>query len=858
MPLAPKVSESAFAHWLPYWWIGDAAIVAVDGSITLGWRLHGVDTSSATDHRCNAIAGNLRQFINSLPIGYHAQFLRRSSSNAATVAEQYLEAAKPQHPLLQEQRRAGHSALRSRDLRTSETFLLLTAPRALGRLGDHSRNGAVRLFDRLLGRTDPASVAREAHLLAVRGLEEGAPNLLRHLVSTGARLERLDDNGLTALAFRALNPDTQKVPELTAEFPPPELPATSARLYRALSLREQLVHSSLSWSADTIFMGTPLKPHRIVSFKDLPRRTVVQAIEAFSTCPIDYLLTVDITVPDTERKYEEVEKRRNRAQAMAAGHVRNVRASNQATELETALDAVTKHDQRVVSLAVHVQFAGQDLVELDRNTRLVADAWGRIQIPVATEYQSQLDAFLGQLPGNGQRAPHRRTVITSNAADLVPLYERSGGSHRKLFVATTRAGEACAVDLASPAKDNWNFTMFGASGSGKSFLTLGLLTSSFLGLNSPVIIVDVGGKDLGSYYRLVTLLGGDFVDVALDGATCINPWFSREDLWTTDDGEPAKQPNAGRVTFIVGLTRLLLTEADRPLSIAALAIIERCIITTYNRLGEQTPIYSDLAVTLDAFRGEDAEDTQLARSLAKTLRHVLSSARAQLFNGPSRVNIRSPFVVFDMKGLEALESFGTIMLLIISSYIWGMLSRRRSGDGWLAWVLYDECWKLLKDPTAAGMVAELFATIRKLRGGVGAITQNLDQALGVPAAASIFANAPTTFLLRHVQGHERVSKFFDLNPREGELFQSLQTVKGQFSEVFARWSEGGALHSNVLRFAPSSVDYWLFTTDPKDKELEGTVLAKHGGDRLSALRELARLYPGGAARGPLPSPLETK
>ncbi|WP_163778723.1 TraG/VirB4 family ATPase [Myxococcus vastator] len=849
MPRAPRPTESAFAHWLPYWWAGDGVLVLVDGTLVLGWRVRGCDASSSTDDVCNTIAHQLRSYLNALPVGSQLQLLRRSTSTGPDFAAAFLRAASPAHPLLKMQRDANAEHLLSRGLRDQETYLFLSLPQALGRLGDHTTNGVSKLLDRLTGRVDPASLRRAQHMKAVEDLRDSTTSANRHLIRAGVVLEPLADGDLVSLAFRFLNPGHSSVPELVSDSPPEELPLTDQPLYRALSLREQLVHSSLSWNADTLYLG--MKPHRILSLKAPPARTRVQLIQGVVNLPFDYWLSVAVHIPDTEAKYGEVEKRRNRAKSMATGYVRDVRASTQAQELEGVLEAMTSRDQRVLSLSVHVLYAAEDLVELDRRTQAVLDAFNGIRTPVAVEYQNQLHAYLGMLPGNAHAAPHRRTVLTDNAADFLPVYAASQGAKRPLFAAETRASEPLKVDIASPAKDNWNFTLFGASGSGKSFFTGALLTSSMLGLNSPVIIVDVGGKELGSYYRLCELLGGDFIDVNLDGGCCINPFPAREDLYCTDEGDPAPRPNAGKVSFLANLTRLLVTEqGGGGLSIAASSIIEHSILATYARLNGRTPIFTDVAESLDLYVGEDHEDTALAKHLAKTLRHVLSSSRAKLFNAPSRVNIRSNFIVFDMKGLEALGEFSTIMLLIVSSFIWSMLGRRRTGDGWLAWVLYDECWKLLQERIAAKMVAELFATIRKLKGGVGAITQNLDQALSVPEAASIFANAPTTFLLKHVTNHEKVSNFFQLNSREQELFRGLTTVKGSYSEIFTKWTEGGVAKSTVLRYAPSACDYWLMTTDPKDRELEADVLALHRGNRLAAFKDLVARYPNGAASAP--------
>jgi type IV secretory pathway VirB4 component len=511
--------------------------------------------------------------------------------------------------------------------------------------------------------------------------------------------------------------------------------------------------------------------------KSLPPATEAAHILPANRLPFDHWLSVSLSVPDSEARYESIDRRRKRALAAASSWGRNVRAEEQAEDLEGAMRAMVGRDQKLLELSVQVLFGADTLTELDRYTEMAA-----------TLQMEQLPGYLGMLPGNAHQALHRQTVLTDNAADFLPLYASAPGDRRPLFLATTRTGEPYAIDAANAAAEAWNWCVFGRTGSGKTFFILSLATSSMLALGSPLIVVDVGGKEKGSYYRLVQLLGGDFVSVSLDGSMAINPFFSHEDLYTDDEGNPAHEPNPAKVLFLAGLAKLLVTDPGQPApGIIASSILEQAILATYERLGPtRPPIFSDLADELEAFAGEDKESTALARRMAKTLRAQLSTARARVINQQTKVNIRSPFVVFDLKGIEDLGDFGTIVLLVISAYVWSMIGRKRSAPGWLAWVIYDEVWKLLKDPTAAQLVAELYRTARKLKAGVVTITQELADFLAVPQASAILANATNFALLRHSKGHEQVGDLLQLNSRELELFRTLTPKKGHYSEVFLR------------------------------------------------------------------------
>jgi conjugal transfer ATP-binding protein TraC len=207
------------------------------------------------------------------------------------------------------------------------------------------------------------------------------------------------------------------------------------------------------------------------------------------------------------------------------------------------------------------------------------------------------------------------------------------------------------------------------------------------------------------------------------------------------------------------------------------------------------------------------------------------------------VSLKSNLVVFDLKGLEDLPpAISAVMLQTVSSFVWNMVWRPRSE---MAWVIYDECWAFLRHRVAAELQEMLYRTARKMNVGVMSVTQRLEDFLAVPTAQAILANTSTLFLLKAVSNHDAVAQALSLNERETHLFKSLTSVKGKFSEMLVRRENGSA----VCRLYPSPYEYWVNTTDPRDRALEREELARNRGDRLLALRELATKYPRGAAGG---------
>jgi type IV secretory pathway VirB4 component len=846
-----RLDEVSLAHFLPWWWIGDRVMVLHDGALVTAYAVEGIDIACETDERVNLVAQRLRSLLNALPVGYQLQFLRHAHVANGATFEPYLRAAPDADPILREQRERAAAHLGSLNLRQFDTYLLLSRPRALGKLGSAFADPLTRLVDRIFGAKDRASITRHEHELAAEELAQTGDALSRYLATTGVRATRADDQTLVSLTYAMLNPGRARhaVPTLVDELPA-EIPDSQRKLYRPLSLREQLVDSGLSWDVDLLYLDDPLRPHRVLTVKALPPRTLASLIRGAHRLPFDHWFSIGLAVPDSERHYEDVDKRRKRAHANASGHVRNVAAEEQEKELEQVLKSMISRDQRVFQLSAHVLIGAQNIAELDFRTREAIDVFrthlgGTV---LATETYGQLPAFLGMLAGNAHRAPHKKTVLTDNAADLLPVYKTWRGDDRPLFMAQTRTGEPFQLDVADPRRDNWNSTVFGQSGGGKTFLTLSLITSSMLPLKSPLVVVDVGGRDpqgkpLGSYYRLAQMMGGDYVDLSLDGANAINPFYSRADLFTTDAGRPADAPNPLKLLFLGGILKILVQDpGTRELTTVQESILQRAILGAYARLADaRPPLLSDVIAELEQLPLE-RDDRANARGYAKTLRAWIDGPHGRLLNQPSRVNPRSQLVVFDVKGIESAGRLADVMISIVSAYVWNMISRPRSE---LGWVIYDECWKLLQNPVAAALVAELYRTARKLRAGAISITQRLDDFLASPASGAILANAPATFLLKHKDSHELVAARVSLNERELELFKGLATEKGQYSEFFYKSDRGSA----VVRNAPCPFDYWVNTTEARDRDLEDQVLEQCHGNRLAALRRLATEYPNGAIAG---------
>jgi conjugal transfer ATP-binding protein TraC len=157
------------------------------------------------------------------------------------------------------------------------------------------------------------------------------------------------------------------------------------------------------------------------------------------------------------------------------------------------------------------------------------------------------------------------------------------------------------------------------------------------------------------------------------------------------------------------------------------------------------------------------------------------------------------------------------------------------------YLVIDEAWTLLRSAAAARFIVNVSRTARKNRMSLVVVSQQITDFEG-PTGQAIVNQAPyKVFLRQNAQAITAAQTFLGLTPREVELYQSVDTVKGRFSEMLVKTPES----TGVARLVPDPFTYWLTTTDPKDRVVLEKLVEKHQCAVQSILREAALKYPFG-------------
>lgn len=240
---------------------------------------------------------------------------------------------------------------------------------------------------------------------------------------------------------------------------------------------------------------------------------------------------------------------------------------------------------------------------------------------------------------------------------------------------------------------NPNCLLAGAVGKGKSCLAKSLATRSIAFGRR----VYVPGDPKGEWSVVAKAVGG--VAIQIGGATTnrLNP---------LDPGaRPSQMPNDQWAQLVANRRRVLLgslaqSALGRPLAsvehTALDAALHECVAAMKTPIlpGVVDALLSPTAVLPGASTEELTRD---GRDLAHALRRLVKGDLAGLFDGPSTVTFDPslPMVSLDLSQLQGSDELIAMVMSCTSAWMEAALT---SADSSQRWVIYDEAWRLMRQP----------------------------------------------------------------------------------------------------------------------------------------------------------------
>lgn len=387
----------------------------------------------------------------------------------------------------------------------------------------------------------------------------------------------------------------------------------------------------------------------------------------------------------------------------------------------------------------------------------------------------QLPAWLFNLPMmmTGQAAEEVKlfnffkSLHASEISQVAPLQGEPKGGASPGVALIGRRGQIQFVDPFSNSSGNYNMTIAGKSGSGKSVFTQELIMS-LVGNGGQVWIIDVGR----SYQKMTELLEGQFIVFSDQSKISLNPFTHINDLHAE-----------GHLKLLKPLFAQMASP-NRELHDLEKSFIEKAIITSWETHQQQTTV-GHIAEWLNQ------QPDGRARDLGSMLfSYTEQGMYGSYFSGPCNLDFTNDLICLELEELKGKKDLQSVVLLLLvfqitqSMYL-GNRAKRIS-------CIIDEAWDLLAGVQGASFIEEGCRRARKYNGNFITATQSVNDFFKNAAAQAAFENSDWQVLLAHkkeaidqLMGARRVN----LDPQEEKLLRSLRTVHGQFAEILIRGPE---------------------------------------------------------------------
>jgi type IV secretory pathway VirB4 component len=816
---------NALQELLPYSHREDEFLVFEDGSICFVYLLEGPVIENYSKEELVAHTNRIESFLNHLPetLNYQVIFDMDGKFDKEIQEHQSI--------------RADNALIKGMHAQRIEQFRDLVAQQQLRKMRCHlfvSTNAAAgnkaSWFASLTG-SKPSVQDQE-----VRQLKQGFQRSLSSVESgmTGARLgyQRLGKQQVMNLLYEVLNPDRIKQ----------SIPCPDGKEH--VSFVRQVCCSDLAIDPQKgDFMQWGGCYHKYITLKVMPEVTYpAMLFEMRQLSFKEFQVVLNINTPSKEwgRKTIDTLRRREYGNLLQFMGLPNKEAQVKVAQYEALMEELQQTNQKLFRVQLTVHVYGDTLDEVKERTIEVINVFSALNGAQMHDerWGGVVPAFLSTLPGWTRESSRWLMMKTLHLADFLPFFAEFKGSGKAECLFFNTSHGLAAYDPFAQDISAFNMVVVGSTGSGKSF-TINQILNQY-SKNKPIeIFIDIGG----SYRRQTLLKGGEYIDLGLNHKFTLNVFelsgnkplraFREE-----EQNEIIMVKTKSIIQMMGGLARF--READQIVE----DYIFRSLRFLYDRV--EYPVLSDLKSVLVQLGENHKPFAAYCDPVSGLLGNWFAGGQYGTYtDGKSTIRLDRDVICFDLKGLEQFTGLQTVMLTIITNFVWNKImndpQRRKL-------VVFDECWKLLSSPESASFIAECYRTFRKYGAGAISVTQSLNDFLVGGLENAILGNSNTRFILRQnsVPAVQSIVEYFHFNEMEQRNIESLQIKKGEGAEVFFSQSKGMKAVSGKMVIYPTPMEYWVATTDALDLHYFEECQKKYPQKDLCTLIDhCAKTYPRG-------------
>ncbi|MGA2091032.1 MAG: ATP-binding protein [Endomicrobiales bacterium] len=756
---------------LNLWAIEDNCIIGVDGTISAVYELKLLpDLIHLTDGERDSALVSISRSLLTLPVNTTMQLVVEAQHDNSALIDRYCETVKPEPGISARIVREKIASFRKTPSRRSTYFLCISV-----------HHGEIPQSQLYFSKLKDSVI--DCHKRRTEISESVSLNLLRDLGSAGIKSERLNKDALVGYIYRHLNPGRP----------------VSCKVRPEETLRSQVAFTAAENAFTRASIGTI--NCKAVNLYSRPENISIYDVAKFlNRLDVDYKAVFTVHA-NPEEKLRKSLKMQSTIDKQANFLTPSVRFK--AISIDTMLAETEAGHQKLFNYSLSVLLSDTDPDVLNRKAenalsafRALGDAEGVI------EDMNHLYVYLSALPGHSFYNVRLHPFAQDALATMLPLHRQWTGSPDPKMLFLTGGGEIIGLDLFDKELPAKHGLVIGSTGSGKSFTTNYLL-ANFLteSMRNQVVIIDVGG----SYRKLCSLFGGQYIDVRMTAEYAFNPFPQKQYFYQGKDVDP------DIISFISLILQKMLK--IRTLSGRETSILENAVKCAYRTAKTDPPTLSDIADALRSVKG-DTQDRAVGNGFEKDLGPWVSGRYSVLLNNPSPKLVLDPsarLVVFDLQKLIDEPDLGPVMFFVVRSAIQSRLANKDLQK----MIVIDEGWQFFNDETGSQLIENLYRTARKFNAMVLSISQSPEDFLKTKAATSIIANSYTKYFLKLTKGHDLLPQF-GLTSAETAEVHNLSAVPKKYSEVFLKFLNRCA----ILRIVPNPLDYWICTTDPRDAKVE--------------------------------------
>ena len=418
--------------------------------------------------------------------------------------------------------------------------------------------------------------------------------------------------------------------------------------------------------------------------------------------------------------------------------------------------------ERIFQFSLYITISGDSIEDITGAAKRLESTLSSILIITKTATLQMEDGFKSTIPIGQDRLFITRNMDTTSLASTFPFSSATLTQDEGIMYGINlQNGSLIVFDRYS--LENANEVVLGTSGAGKSYL-IKLESMRQLMFGTEVIVIDPEGE----YETLAKSLGGEFVSFTASSPIKINP-FDLSGAYQEGENELGL-----KILSLHGLLKIVLGQLDPGHE----AVLDKAFMETYRQKGittdpetqkKEPPLMEDLYKVILGMEDE------ISRDLALRLEKFIKGSLSGMFNQQSNFDIKNPFTVFSIKGLE--EELRSIAIHIILDFVWTRIRKTLKKR----LLIIDEAWYLMKYEDSASFVYGIAKRARKYFLALTTATQDVRDFLATDYGKAILSNSSVQVLLKQSPTEiDKIANIFYLSGQEKEFLLSANVGEGLF------------------------------------------------------------------------------